>query len=37
LDELLGEEDEEKLYSMLGEVESAAGIESVKDFTRRLK
>jgi hemerythrin-like domain-containing protein len=36
-EKLLGEEGEEKLYSMLGEVESAAGIESVKDFTRRLK
>jgi hemerythrin-like domain-containing protein len=34
---LLGEDADEKLYGMLGEVESAAGIESVKDFTRRLK
>jgi hemerythrin-like domain-containing protein len=34
---LLGEDADEKLYSMLGEVESAAGIESLNDFTRRLR
>jgi hemerythrin-like domain-containing protein len=34
---LLGKDADEKIYSMLGELESSAGIESVKDFTRRLK
>lgn len=34
---LLGKDADEKIYKMLGDVESAAGIESVKDFTRRLK
>jgi hemerythrin-like domain-containing protein len=36
-EKLLGKEANEKIYSMLGEVESAAGIESVRDFTRRLR
>lgn len=35
--ELLGEDADEKVYKMLGDLESAAGIESVADFTRRLK
>lgn len=35
--ELLGKDADEKVYEMLGEIESAAGIESVKDFTRRAR
>jgi hemerythrin-like domain-containing protein len=34
---LLGEDADEKIYEMLGDLEAAAGIESVADFTRRLK
>ena len=36
-EELLGEDASEKVYAMLGEIEAAAGVESVKDFTRRAK
>lgn len=35
--ELLGEDAAEKVYEMLGDLEAAAGIESVADFTRRLE
>ena len=34
---LLGEDADEKVYKMLADIEAAAGIESVADFTRRLK
>jgi hypothetical protein len=34
---LLGEDADEKIYKMLGDIEAAAGIESVADFTRKLK
>lgn len=34
---LLGDDADEKVYAMLGEIESAAGIESLKDFTRRAR
>lgn len=36
-EELFGEDADEKIYKMLGDIESASGIESVADFTRRLK
>jgi hemerythrin-like domain-containing protein len=34
---LLGDDADEKVFKMLGDIEAAAGIESVGDFTRRLK
>ena len=34
---LLGEDADEKVYKMMGDIETAAGIRSVSDFTRRLR
>jgi hypothetical protein len=34
---LLGENADEMVYKMLGDIEAAAGIESVADFTRTLR
>jgi hemerythrin-like domain-containing protein len=36
-EKLLGKDAGEKIYAMLGDVEASAGIDSVRDFTRRLK
>lgn len=36
-EKLLGEDAAEKVYAMLGQIEAAAGVDSLKDFTRRAK